>query len=66
MDPLIRKALTWTMLGLAVLLFCFTGADLAAGANETSMWLSLLGWAAIVGICWAILAQGSRKDGSGK
>lgn len=65
MDPLIRKALTWTMLGLGVMLFCFCGLDLASGARELSIWMSLVGWAAVVGICWAILAKGANKTAAG-
>ena len=49
------------MLGLGVILFCFSGIDLASGARELSIWMSLVGWAAVVAICWTILAKGANK-----
>ena len=57
MDSLMKKALTWVMLGSAVLMFGFTIFDVASGTQSTALWLSLLFWPLIIAICWWILAS---------
>ncbi len=66
MDPIIRKALTWTMLGMAFLLFVFTLFDLNSGEGSLSSWLSLVGWAVVMGICGWILSASRSEDLGGE
>lgn len=45
------------MLGLGVVMFCFTGLDLASGVHSLALWLGLVAWAVVIGCCWWILKE---------
>ena len=62
MDPVVRKALLWVLLGSAVLMTGFTGLDLASGVASTALWLALFFWPLVVAICWWILASDKSKS----
>ncbi len=63
MDPAIRQALTWSILGIAVVMFVFTVADLSAGPASTAMWIGAGAWLLTGGIAgWILRANPYRSE----
>lgn len=44
MEPEVKAALTWVLLGLAVVMTGFTALDLASGTRSTALWISAGAW----------------------
>lgn len=63
MDPAIRQALLWTILGLGVVLTGFTLFDVASGAQSTALWVGLVAWPLVVVLSGWIL-KGTPYQGS--
>lgn len=57
MDPAIRQALTWVILGLALIMTVFTWADISSGTSSTAMWISGGAWPITAGIAGWILRK---------
>lgn len=57
MDPAVRQALTWSTLGLAVILTLFTWVDLSEGTPSTAMWLNAVAWPLVAAISGWILRK---------
>lgn len=57
MDPAIRQALTWTILGIAVVLSGFTIMDLGSGSSSTALWISLGAWPLVAFLAGWILRK---------
>lgn len=49
MDASIRKALTWTLFGLGILMIGFTALDIGSGVASTALWIGLFAWLIVVG-----------------
>ena len=58
MDPAIRQALTWTILGISVVMTLFTWVDLSEGSAGTATWISGFAWP-LVGVISGVIL---RKD----
>lgn len=56
MDSAVRKALIWVVLGVGVMMSGFTALDLGSDVRSTALWLAMIFWPVVVGICWWILA----------
>ncbi len=63
MDPAIRQALLWTVLGVGVVMFGFTGFDVASGVRSTALWIALLAWPVVIfATGWILKANPYQKD----
>lgn len=57
MDPAVRQALLWTVLGVAVVLAGFTILDVASGVRSTALWISLVAWPLVAVLTGWILKE---------
>ncbi|WRS29543.1 hypothetical protein U6G28_08430 [Actinomycetaceae bacterium MB13-C1-2] len=62
MDSAIRKALTWTVFGIGILMAGFTALDLGSGVASTALWIGLFAWLVVSGIALSILLADRKND----
>lgn len=64
MDPAIRTALTWVVLGIGAVMTGFTALELGSGTTSTALWLGMILWPLLVIINGWILWAESRGSAS--
>lgn len=57
MDPAIRQALLWTIVGVGVIMTGFTALDVGSGASTTALWIGVVAWPLVTVIAGWILKK---------